>query len=155
MSPSTPARPAPYSTIMDALVILVRDDRVLLARRAGTGYADGQWNLPSGKLEHGESITRAAVREAREEIGVHIAEPDLEFVHLIHYRSDTGHARMGTFFHVRRWQGEPHNAEPDKCSGIGWFPLDRLPDATYPYTAHGLAAFRRGVLQSNLGWDRA
>ncbi|MEV4253372.1 NUDIX domain-containing protein [Spirillospora sp. NPDC049652] len=153
MSPSSPAERAPYSTIMDALVILIRDDRVLLAQRAGTGFADGQWNLPSGKLERGESITRAAVREAREEIGVHIAEQDVEFVHLLHYRNVTGHARMGTFFLVKRWQGEPHNAEPHKCSGVGWFPLDRLPDPTYPSTAHGLAAYRRGDRHSDVGWD--
>jgi hypothetical protein len=27
--------------------MLTRDDQVLLARRPGTGYADGQWNVPS------------------------------------------------------------------------------------------------------------
>ncbi|MCA1702336.1 MAG: hypothetical protein LC808_03320 [Actinobacteria bacterium] len=39
---------------------------VLLALRDGTGYADGQWNLPSGKLEIGEDGVSALVREAAE-----------------------------------------------------------------------------------------
>ncbi|WP_245679203.1 NUDIX hydrolase [Actinomadura hibisca] len=138
---------------MDALLILIRDGHVLLAQRAGTGYADGRWNLPSGKLEAGETIAQAAIREAHEEIGVRIAEHDLRFAHLIHYRNHLGNARMGTFFEVRRWDGEPCNAEPHKCSQIAWWPLDRLPAATYPYTAEGLAAFQRQKPFSAVGWD--
>jgi 8-oxo-dGTP pyrophosphatase MutT (NUDIX family) len=63
---------SPYRSIVDALIILVRGDQVLLAQRQGTGYADGAWNLPSGKLEDGETISQAAVREGLEEIGVRI-----------------------------------------------------------------------------------
>ncbi|WP_019632196.1 NUDIX hydrolase [Actinomadura atramentaria] len=143
---------APYTTFADALVILVRGGEVLLAQRSGTGYADGMWNLPSGKLDEGETIGHAAIREAREEVGVRVAEADLDFVHLIHYRNRLGDARLGVFFAARRWIGEPYNAEPHKCSQVGWFPLDRLPAETYRYTAEGLAAFRRGVPFSAVGW---
>ncbi|MDL4770700.1 NUDIX hydrolase [Actinomadura xylanilytica] len=146
------AKPAPYTSIVDALLILVRDGKVLLAQREGTGYADGCWNLPSGKLEADETITHAAVREGREEIGVHIAESDLGFAHLIHYRNRLGDARVGVFFAARQWKGEPYNAEPHKCSAIGWFPLEALPEGTYPYTVEGLAAYRRGVPFSTVGW---
>ncbi|WP_067480132.1 hypothetical protein [Actinomadura hibisca] len=45
--------------------------------------------------------------------------------HLIHYRNHLGNARMGPFFHAQRWDGEPYNAEPHKCSQIAWWPLDR------------------------------
>lgn len=45
---SSPARPDPYAVVVDAMLILVRDQHVLLARRHATGYADGQWNVPSG-----------------------------------------------------------------------------------------------------------
>ncbi|MFP3965165.1 NUDIX domain-containing protein [Actinomadura fulvescens] len=90
-------------------------------------------------------MTHAAVREALEEIGVHLAEDDLEFVHLIHYRNHLGHARLGVFFTARNWKGEPRNAEPCKCSAVRWFPLDDLPASTYPYTVQGLAAYRRGI----------
>ncbi len=36
-----------YTSPVDVLLLLVRDDQVLLALRAGTGFADGWWNLPS------------------------------------------------------------------------------------------------------------
>jgi 8-oxo-dGTP diphosphatase len=49
----TPATLTPCRSIVDALLILIRGNDVLLAQRQGTGYADGDWNLPSGKLEDG------------------------------------------------------------------------------------------------------
>ncbi|MBO2464490.1 NUDIX hydrolase [Actinomadura violacea] len=125
---------------------------MLLAQRSGTGYADGWWNLPSGKLEADETVAEAAIREGFEEIGVELAEGDLEFVHLIHYRNHLGDARLGVFFAVKHWKGEPYNAEPHKCSAVEWFPLDDFPANTYPYTVEGLAAYRRGVPFNAVGW---
>jgi 8-oxo-dGTP diphosphatase len=144
---------APYRSIVDALLILTRDDHVLLAQRQGTGYADGAWNLPSGKLEHGETAAQAAIREGMEEIGVSIKEPDLAFAHLIHYRNSIGDARMGVFFQVRVWRGEPYNAEPHKCAQIQWFPAGQLPAETYPYTAEGVRAYIQGAPYSAVGWE--
>src|ERR1700733_15131833 len=152
MSAPSPAMLAPYRSIVDALLILVRDDCVLLAQRQGTGYADGAWNLPSGKLEDGETVAQAAQREGLEEIGIHTAERDLEFVHLIHYRNSLGDARIGVFFRVLSWRGEPYNAEPHKCSQIDWFPISGLPAQTYPYTAEGISAYVRGEPYSMVGW---
>lgn len=40
----------PHTSFVDALLLLVRDDHVLLAQRFDTGYADGDWNLPSVHL---------------------------------------------------------------------------------------------------------
>src|ERR1700722_4020813 len=121
MSTTTPTKLAPYRSIVDALLILVRDDCVLLAQRQGTGYADGAWNLPSGKLESGETVSQAARREGLEEIGIHAVEQDLEFVHLIHYRNAHGDARIGVFFKVLTWQGEPFSMG-------GWHSLESLAD---------------------------
>lgn len=73
-----------------------------------------------------------------------ISEPDLRFVTLVHYRNHLGDAWMGVFFEVTRWDGgEPHNAEPHKCSALQWFSLDQLPQHTYPYTRQGLAAYSK------------
>ncbi len=152
MGATPPVLLAPYRSIVDALLILVRNDHVLLAQRQGTGYADGAWNLPSGKLEDGETVLQAARREGLEEIGIHTAESDLEFVHLIHYRNHLGDARIGVFFRVLSWHGEPYNAEPHKCSQIRWWPADQLPAETYPYTAEGIMAYKRGQSFSLVGW---
>jgi len=143
---------SPYRSIVDALIILVRDGHVLLAQRQGTGYADGAWNLPSGKLEDGETVSQAAVREGLEEVGVRITEDALRFVHLIHYRNAHGDARIGVFFQALHWDGEPYNAEPDKCARVQWWPLSQPPAQTYPYTAEGIKAYLRGEYYSIAGW---
>jgi 8-oxo-dGTP pyrophosphatase MutT (NUDIX family) len=43
---------------------------VILIRRAYQGRNAGQWGLPGGRLEDGETLERAALRELHEEIGL-------------------------------------------------------------------------------------
>ncbi|WP_091450420.1 NUDIX hydrolase [Actinokineospora iranica] len=142
----------PYTSFVDVLLLLVRDGHVLLARRHNTGYADGQWNLPSGKLEEGEDVVAAVIREAREEVAIDLDRGDLDMATSVHCRNPEGEARVGFFFHARQWRGEPGNAEPHKCSRIEWFPVDRLPADTVPYTRAGVEQFRRGERFGLHGW---
>jgi ADP-ribose pyrophosphatase YjhB (NUDIX family) len=52
-------------------VIRMPDDRIVLVRRAiEPGY--GKWVFPGGYVDRGEEITRAAMREAREEAGLDV-----------------------------------------------------------------------------------
>lgn len=53
-------------------VICLRDDQVLLIKR-GTPPRLGQWSLPGGRIELGETHTVAALRELKEETGVDAA----------------------------------------------------------------------------------
>ncbi|NUR86675.1 MAG: NUDIX domain-containing protein [Nonomuraea sp.] len=140
-----------FRTIVDVHVLLVRDGRVLLGRRANTGYADGLWHLPSGHLEAGESAVDAARREAMEEIGVGIEPGDLRFVHVMHRAPE----RVGLFFVAERWSGEPYNAEPDKCAELGWFPLGEIPDDTVGYPAAAIAAIVEGEPFALHEWSTA
>lgn len=43
---------------------------------------------------------------------------------------------------VSVWDGDPVNAEPDKCAGLVWVNPDSLPSNTIGYTAAGLRAYR-------------
>lgn len=50
------------------------DGRLLAARRSAPPELAGRWELPGGKLEPGESVEDALVRELREELGI-VAAP--------------------------------------------------------------------------------
>lgn len=51
---------------------LVRDGRVLAARRTAPAESAGRWEFPGGKVEAGETPDAALVREVAEELGVSI-----------------------------------------------------------------------------------
>lgn len=53
--------------------VLVRDGRVLAAKRAPGKREGGLWELPGGKVEPGEDDATALARELEEELGVHVA----------------------------------------------------------------------------------
>ena len=50
--------------------VIVRDGRVLIARRGRSSGMSGQWEFPGGKVEPGESPAAALRRELQEELGI-------------------------------------------------------------------------------------
>jgi len=120
-----------------------RENEILLLRRFNTGFRDGEYTVPAGHIDGGETIMEAAVREGREETGVDIAVDDLVFSTVMHRIEDD--ERVDFFFQVRMWMGDPFNAEPDKCDDLRWFDLDRLPVNTVPYVRQALRNHLTGI----------
>jgi 8-oxo-dGTP diphosphatase len=146
----------PYTSPVDVLLMYRRGGEVLLARREDTGYADGMWNLPSGKLEDGEDIVSALRREVREEIDIDLPARELGSAAVVHWRGPEGDGRVGVVFSVEAdppGHGQPRNAEPGKCSALSWFPCIDLPDNTVEYSLAGIRAHvgRRLLIRS--GWN--
>ena len=67
---TSPAPPA--ATVVVAAAILDDDGRLLAAQRASPSALAGGWELPGGKVEAGERVEDALVRECIEELGVRI-----------------------------------------------------------------------------------
>jgi 8-oxo-dGTP diphosphatase len=129
-----------------------RGEQVLLIRRYRTGYMDGHYSVPAGHLDGNEPVRLAAVREAREEIGVRLDPQDIAFAGVFHRRE--GDERVDFFVHVRRWSGEPVNAEPEKCDELRWAEVDDLPENTIPYVRRAIENFRAGVPFEEFGWGK-
>ena len=134
-----------------------RKDQILLLRRFHTGYEDGNYSVPAGHLDGGETVRMAAAREALEEIGVTIDIEDIAFASVMHRKSNdtlTGTSeRMDFFVHIRGWDGEPFNAEPDKCDEVRWCDIHSLPDNTIPYVKQAIHNFMNGIPFDEFGWD--
>ena len=77
-------------------VLCRREGRVLLMRRAGTGFFDGLFSLPGGHVEPGESVRAAARRELREETG--FAAAHWEHVGVMHPCIGYSDERIEVFF---------------------------------------------------------
>ena len=137
-----------FQVIPAAYVVLRRDDQVLLQLRRGTGYMDGYWACAAaGHVEAGESVHAAAVREAREELGIGIDVANLVGLTGMHRTNGTGEAideRVDWFFECRSWSGTPALQEADKAADLRWFPLAELPDPVVPHELVVLSALAAG-----------
>lgn len=139
-----------FKMIASVYVLFERDGKILMSRRSNTGYEDGNYGLVAGHVEDGESLTQAAIREAKEEAGVDILPEDLEVKTTMHRKQND--IRVDFFFVAKKWEGELTNMEPDRCDDLSWFPLDELPSNTIPYTRQVIECYRKGIIYSEWGW---
>lgn len=141
-----------------AYLILTKDSKVFLLRRANSDWMSSFYNLPAGHIEPGEKASIAAAREAQEEAGVRVEQKDLEIVHTMYRYSHNGGGESARvyadfFFTTQTWQGQPHLAEPERSDKSEWFPLDDLPENIIPYLKQALHNYQKGVFYSEFGWD--
>jgi 8-oxo-dGTP diphosphatase len=79
----------PVTPLLTVDVIIIIDNRIVLIQRRNPPYK-GQWALPGGFVEVGETVETAAVREAHEETGL-----DVELKGLVGIFSDPGRDPRG------------------------------------------------------------
>ena len=137
-----------FSIVPSSYVYLRRGGSVLLQLRQNTGYMDGLWAAgAAGHVELGETAADAAVREAREELGIGIQPAGLSAVAVMQRTDGTDapiEQRVDWFFACDAWQGDPRILEPLKCAELAWFDLDALPAQMPPYEREALRALRAG-----------
>ena len=131
-------------------LLFFRENQILMLRRFNTGYADGLYSVPAGHLDGGETILTAGAREAQEEVGVRIEAEDMTITTVMHRIEDD--ERVDFFVHVQKWDGEPFNAEPEKCDDLRWVNIDQLPENTVEYVRRSIANHLNGVRFDEFGW---
>lgn len=101
------------------------EKEILLAMKK-RGFGEGKWNGVGGKVETGESVEEAVVREATEEIGVKVEQTDLRQVAILDFvfvDQPEFNQRVHTFF-TEKWTGEPVESEEMRPK---WYATDALP----------------------------
>ena len=95
---------------------------------------------------------QAAIREAKEEIGLDLAPDSITFVGVLHRYEDE--ERIDFFVRVEGWSGEPVNTEPDKCDEVRWVKVNALPENTIPYVRQGIHNALTGTPFDVFGWQK-
>jgi mutator protein MutT len=120
-----PSAPVPAG-LLPAAYAAVRNGQgqVLLVRRAD----DGNWELPGGRVEIGETASEAVVREVAEEAGVTVkltgvlgvySDPD----HVLAYPDGEVRQQFAVCFHARVIDGEPR-PDHDETIAAEWYDYD-------------------------------
>lgn len=104
-------------------VAVLEEGRLLAARRAAPPDLAGMWELPGGKVEPGEDLESAAVREIEEELGC-VVEVD-EVLEGSSAIDDTLRLRVATAHLV---SGDPVPREHD---AVRWLRGDQLDEVTW------------------------
>lgn len=141
------------------LVYLVRDGQVLLLKRnPDKAMVPGKWLGVGGKIESGEDIFDSAVRECREEAGVHpldlrlrgtftyvSAKPRIGVLYLFTATSWGGTVRTECDEGILAWHPIAGIVEiPDLANHQEFFLPRMLTDPTYTYS--GFAAYQHDEL---------
>lgn len=128
-------REYPESPFVGVGAVIVKGDHVLLIRR-GTPPLLGEWSLPGGVLECGETLREAVVREAAEETGLVIETIDMLGVYerVIRHEGRVRYHYVLIDFLCRQVGGEL-KAGSD-AADVRWFTRGELPALNLAYDAN-------------------
>jgi len=107
------------------ICFLLKDDEILLAMKK-RGFGVGKWNGVGGKVNEGESVEDAAIREIKEEIGVAVDRSNLQNFGTLKFSFEDNH-EWDNFCHIfliRHWSGELSESEEMRPK---WFKANELP----------------------------
>jgi len=105
--------------------------RILVGKRKGSD-GHGEWALPGGHLEFGESFEECAAREVLEETGLHVRDAQ-------HVATENVVIRERAYHYVVIFMRavlsdpaqQPRNCEPDKCEGWEWMRPGEVPEPIF------------------------
>ena len=137
------AREYPAQPVVGVGAVVVRDGRALIVKR-GHEPRKGEWSLPGGLLNLGESLSDAARREVKEETGLDVHPGAIiETFDRVHRDPD---GRIRFHFVIVDFVCESHAGDAvagSDADAVAWVTVDEL-DA-YGVNAHAAAVIKRGL----------
>jgi mutator protein MutT len=136
------AREYPDQPIVGVGAVVVNDGKVLIVKRAHAPR-QGEWSLPGGRVELGETLVAATRRELKEETGLEVeVGPLVEVFDRVHHADGRVRYHFVIVDYLCRCIGGSLCAGDD-ADDVAWVRPDEL-DA-YAVNAHAAAVIRKGV----------
>lgn len=124
------------------IVLNPEKTHVLLGKRIN-GYKAGTYGAPGGRLELDELVEECAKRETLEETGITATE--VTYIGIIRERREQEANFIHFVYLCNEFEGTPTCAEPDKCAGWDWHPLEKLPTPMLPGHAAAVALYKASI----------
>jgi A/G-specific adenine glycosylase len=106
--------------------VVWRDGAVLIAKRRPEGLLGGLWEFPGGKVEPGEALDAAVVREVAEEVGIAV-EPGAKIAEVSH-----AYSHFEITLHVYECRYVSGRPRPLGCQEIRWVRPEELDRYAFP-----------------------
>jgi ADP-ribose pyrophosphatase YjhB (NUDIX family) len=129
--------------------VVVRDGKALIIKRAHEPRK-GEWSLPGGLVELGESLRDAARREIMEETGLDVeVGPVIETFDRVH-RDDEGRIRYHfVIVDFVCWVADGDATAGSDAEAVAWVTAEEI--AAYGVNAHAAAVIVKGLTSYNPG----
>ncbi|MDF3030863.1 MAG: hypothetical protein K0R03_1421 [Moraxellaceae bacterium] len=112
--------------ILVVAAVIRRDGKILIAQRPTDKHQGGLWEFPGGKVEAGEPVEQALVRELEEELGI-TPQQFRPLIRITHDYADK--AVCLDVWEVSAFTGEAHGRENQP---VQWVRNEELQDFTFP-----------------------
>lgn len=105
--------------------VIIRDQKILLVKRAAHISEAGKYALPGGFLNRDETMSEGIAREIKEETGYEVQSSQL--FRIIDNPNRPNENRQNVEFAYLAEVGEQTGKPDDESSEVKWFDLDKLP----------------------------
>lgn len=114
--------------IVSVIVLIRRKGRFLLVKRSeDDDIFPGFWQNMGGKIEIGETVEKAVVREVKEEVGLNVEDVHPNFVHSYSWKKDeSSPTRLGLIYLIEL-SNDMDKHRVNLCSELsdcGWFSIE-------------------------------
>ncbi|WP_420241889.1 8-oxo-dGTP diphosphatase MutT [Roseiterribacter gracilis] len=128
--------------LVAAVALIDPDGRVLLAERPAGKQLAGMWEFPGGKVDAGETLEQALIRELQEELGITVEKSCLAPFTFASHAYETFHLLMPLYV-CRVWEG---TVQPLEGQRLAWVKVGDMDSYPMPPADKPLVAMLRDLL---------
>jgi 8-oxo-dGTP pyrophosphatase MutT (NUDIX family) len=140
---------------LSSVYLIIKNDKgkILLQRRQGTKLWPGFLALPAGHIDEKENAYDAAIREAKEELGIEITINDIVDTFVVNRRNKSLMPYYDVYFEINNYTNQITINEPEKCSELVWCDINNLPEDMIDFEIEAIKYNRNGIKFSVIDVD--